>query len=84
MLLVLLEIMATTYCSTIFLTYVHQQKIFPSERNGYVRDDRDTPVADYFTPGLNTTGRIAYRTPIAVSLFLLALSVSYFEHTLWR
>ena len=62
----------------------HQQKTFPSGRNGSVRDVRDTPVADYSAPGVNTTRRVAHCPPIAVSPFLLALSVSYFKQTLWR
>jgi len=62
----------------------HQQKTFPSGRNGSVRAVRDTPVADYSAPSVKTTGRVTYRPPNAVSPFLLALSVSYFEETLWR
>jgi len=49
----------------------------PSEWTRSVRAVRDTPVADYPAPGANTTRRVAYRPPIAVSPFLLALSVSY-------
>jgi len=49
-----------------------------------VRAVRDTPGADYSAPGISTMCRIAYRSPIAVSPFLLALSVSYFKQTLWR
>jgi hypothetical protein len=49
-----------------------------------VRAVRETPVANYSAPGVNTTGCVAYRPAIAVSQFLLALSVSYFKHTLWR
>jgi hypothetical protein len=56
----------------------------PSEWTRSVRAVRDTPVAGYSAPGLNTTRRVAYRPPIAVSPFLLALSVSYFKRTLWR
>jgi len=56
----------------------------PSEWTRSVRAVRDTPVADYSAPGVNTTRRVAYRPPIAVSPFLLALSVSYFKQTLWR
>jgi len=56
----------------------------PSERTRSVRAVRDTPVADYSAPGVNTTRRVAYRPPIAVSPCLLALSVSYFKQTLWR
>jgi hypothetical protein len=55
-----------------------------SEWTRSVRAVRDTPVADYSAPGVNTTRRVAYRPPIAVSPFLLALSVSYFKQTLWR
>ena len=54
----------------------------PSEWTRSVRAVRDTPVADYSAPGINTTRRIAYRPPIAVSLFLLALLV-YTKYTLY-
>jgi len=47
-----------------------------SEWTRSVRAVRDTSVADYSTPGINTTRRVAYRPPIAVSLFLLALKIS--------
>jgi hypothetical protein len=56
----------------------------PSERTRSVKPVRDTPVADYSAPSLNTTRCVAYRPPIAVSPVLLALSVSYFKQTLWR
>ena len=55
----------------------------PSELTHSVRAVTDTPVVDYSAPGLNTTGCVAYRPLIAVSPFLLALSVSCFKHTLW-
>jgi len=55
-----------------------------SERTLSVTAVRDTPVADYSVPGVNTTRRVGYRPPIAVSPFLLALLVSYFKHTVWR
>jgi hypothetical protein len=55
-----------------------------SEWTCSVRAVRDTAVADYSAPGLNTTRSVAYRPPIDVSPFLLALSVSYFNRTLWR
>jgi len=42
----------------------------PSEWTRSVRAVRDTPVADYSAPGINTTSRVAHRRPIAVSLFL--------------
>ena len=44
---------------------------------------RDTPVVGYTAPGVNTTRRVAYRPPIALSPFLLALSVSYCKQTIW-
>jgi len=56
----------------------------PSEWTRSIRAFRDTPVAEYSAPGVNTTRRVAYRPPIAVSPFLRALSVSYFRQTLWR
>jgi hypothetical protein len=56
----------------------------PAEWTRSVIAVRDTPVADYSAPGLNTTRHVAYRPPIAVSPVLLALSVSYFKQTLWR
>jgi hypothetical protein len=51
-----------------------------SEWTHSVRAVRDTPVADYSVPGVNTTRRGVYRPPIAISPFLLVLSVSY---SLW-
>jgi len=45
---------------------------------------RDTPVADYSTPGGNTTRCVPYPPPIAVSPCLLPLSVSYCKRTLWN
>jgi len=56
---------------------LHQQKTFPSGRNGSVRAVRDSPVADDSVHGANTARRVASRPPMAVSPFLLALSVSY-------
>jgi hypothetical protein len=55
-----------------------------SEWTCFVRAVRNTPVADYSAPGVNTTRQVACRPAIAVSLFLLALSASYFKQTLWR
>jgi len=40
----------------------------PSEWTRSVRAVRDTPVADYSAPSVNTTRRIPYRPPIAVSV----------------
>jgi len=55
-----------------------------SERTLSVRAVKDTPMAECSAPGINTTCRVAHRPPIAVSLFHLTLSVSYFNETLWR
>jgi len=50
-----------------------------------VRAVRDTPVADYSAPSVNTTRCVAYCPPIVVSPSLLTLlAVSYFRQTLWR
>jgi len=48
----------------------------PSEWTLSVRAVRDTPEADYSTPGVNATRRVAYCPLNAVSPFLLAQSVS--------
>jgi len=45
---------------------------------------RGTQVADYSAPGNITTRCVAYPPPIAVSPFLLPLSVSYLKRKLWR
>jgi len=55
-----------------------------SEWTRPVRAVRDTPVADYSAPGINSMRRVAYRPLITVSPFLLALSISYFKRKLWR
>jgi len=70
--------------STISQKYFHPGGKAPSEWTRSVRDVRDSPVADYSAPGLNTTRRVAYRPPIDISPVFLALSVSYFKQTLWR
>jgi len=71
---------------TLFISKKHFRPggMAPSEWTRSVRAVRDTPVADYSAPGVKTTRRVTYRPPIAVSPFLLALSVSYFKQTLWR
>jgi len=56
----------------------------PSEWTRSVRAIRDTPVADYSAPSVNTMRRIVYRPPIAVSLSLRVLSVSCCKRSLWR
>jgi len=55
----------------------------PSEWTRCVRAIRDHPVVADSAPSVNTMGHIAYCSPIAVSLFLVALSVSYVEWTVW-
>jgi len=57
-------------------------RMAPSEWMRSVRAVRDTLVADYTVPGVKTTRQVTYRPPIAISPFLLALSVSYFKQTL--
>jgi len=49
-----------------------------------IRTVRDTPVAGYSKPGINTTHRAAYCPPIAISQFLLVPSVTRFEWSCWR
>ena len=56
----------------------------PSEWMRSVRAVRNTPVADYCAPGVNSTRPVPYRPLIAVSPFLLVLLVSYFNRSLWR
>jgi len=55
----------------------------PSEWTCSVRAVRDTPVADYSAPSANRTRHAAYRPPIAVSSFRIALSVFYCKRSLW-
>jgi len=55
-----------------------------SEWNRSSRAVKDTPVAENSALGANTTCHGGYCPPIAVSLFLLALSVSYCNWTLPR
>ena len=54
----------------------------PSEWTRSVKAVRDTPVADYSAPGVNTRHRVAYRPLIAVLPILLALLV-YTKCTLY-
>jgi len=56
----------------------------PSEWTRFLRAVRDTPVGDYSAPGINSMRRVPYRPLIAVSPFLLVLSVSYSKRSLWR
>ena len=63
---------------------LHLGGLAQSEWTRFVRAIRDTPVADDSAPGINRTRRTAYRPPITLSPFLLVLSVSYSEQSLWR
>ena len=54
----------------------------PSEWTDSVRASRETPVADNSVPSVNTTRRVACPAPIAVSPFLLTLTV-YTNYTLY-
>jgi hypothetical protein len=56
----------------------------PPEWTHSVRAVRDNLGADYSAPSHNTQRRVAYRPLITHSLFLLALSVFYFQQTLCR
>jgi len=62
----------------------HSGGMAPSEWTRTVRAVRDTAVADYSAPSVNTTRRVVYHPPIAVSLSLRVLSVSYFKWSPWR
>jgi len=64
--------------------YFHPGGMARSDWTRSVRAVRDTPVADYSTPSLNTTRHVAFPPPRAVSPFLFALSVSYCKWTLCR
>jgi hypothetical protein len=48
----------------------HQQENIAFKQNGSVRAVKDTPVADYSAPGIDTTHRGLNLTPINVSPFL--------------
>jgi len=55
--------------------YIFAGGMAPSEWTRSVTAIRGTTVTDYSPPGLNTMRHIAYRPPITVSQFLLALLV---------
>jgi len=63
----------------------HQKQNFPPSQNGSVRvdvahrADRNTKVTANPIPSVNTMCHVPNCPPIAVSLFLLALLVSYFK-----
>ena len=59
--------MATTHISK---KHFRPGGMAPSEWTRSVRAVRDTPVADYSAPGVNTTRHVAHRPPIAVLPFL--------------
>jgi hypothetical protein len=69
-------------CRHISKKHFRPGRMAASELTCSVRAVRETLVADYSARGVNATRRIAYRTLIAVSPFLLALSVSNFKQTL--
>ena len=49
-----------------------------------VRAVKDTTGADHSIPGVNSTCHVPYCPLIAVSPFLLVLSVTYFKRSLWH
>jgi hypothetical protein len=51
----------------------------PSEWTRSIRTVRDTLVADYSAPDLNSMHRVPYHPPIAVSPVLVVLSVFNFN-----
>jgi len=55
-----------------------------SELTRSVGSVRNTPVANYSASSFNSTRHVPYRALIAVSPFLLVLSVSDFIRSLWR
>ena len=74
----------TDAVSHISKKYFRPGGMAPSEWMCSVRAVRDTPVADYYAPRLNSTCCFTYCPPIAVSPFLLALSASNLNQTVWR
>jgi hypothetical protein len=64
--------------------YIRPGRMATSEWTRSVSAARDTQVADDSAPGVNLMRRVPYRPLIAVSLFLLVLSVSNFKRSLWR
>jgi hypothetical protein len=77
------SVRAPSECTRSVRVYALRQSVrAPSECTRSVRAVRDTPVADYSTPALNTSRRVVYRPRIAVSLSLRVLSVSNFKRSL--
>jgi hypothetical protein len=70
--------------NSIIKKYFRPGGMTPSARTRSVRAVRDTPVADYSAPGVNSTRRVPYRPLMAVATFLRVLSVSYCKRSLWR
>jgi len=62
----------------------HPGEMAPSEWMHSVRAVRDILGAAYSRPAVITTRRVPCHPPSAVSLFLLALSVSYLKCSAWR
>jgi len=63
--------------------YICPGGMAPSEWTRSVIAVRDTLVADYSAPGVNSTHHVPYRPLITVSPFLLVLLVSYCKRSLW-
>ena len=70
-----------TWC--ISKEYFRPRGMARSEWMRSVRAVRDTPVADHSMPSVYSMRPVTYRPLIAVSPFLLVLSVSYFKWSLW-
>ena len=77
----LLPISAYSWKLSISKRHFRPGRMAEPEWTGSVWAVRDTPVADYWAPRINTRHHVAYRPPIAVSPFLLTLSVSCFLWT---
>ena len=72
------------YYKYISKEYFRPGGMAPSEWMRSVRAVRDTSVADYPTPGVNSTPRVPDHPLIAISPFLLVRSVSYIKWSLRR
>jgi hypothetical protein len=73
-----------SYSNLISKKHFRLARLAGTEWTHSVRAVRDTPGLHYSATGVKTTRGVAYRPPIAVPPFLLALLLSYFKQTLWR
>jgi hypothetical protein len=73
---------APTMMQNISKKYFHLGGIASSEWMHSIRAVGDMLGADHSGHGINTTGHVTYRPLIAVSPFVLALSVCYSKRTL--